>query len=92
MNLFRTICKAAWLVEKYFSSLLKSNFCSTHSSFIFLLGNKICKLDFQPPSSKKEEGGEEEEEEEEEEEIPSPHHAGSSSTSFMETYPHFFAW
>ena len=89
LNLFRTICKATWLAEQYFSSLLKSNFCSTHSSFIFLLGNKICMLDFQPPSSKREEGGEEEEEEEEEEEIPSPHHAGSSSSSFMETYPHF---
>ena len=45
-------------------------------------------LDFQPPSSKGEEGGEEEEEEE----IPSPHHAGSSFSSFMETYPHFPAW
>ena len=51
--------------------------------FIFLLGNKICMLDLQPPSSEGEEGGEEEEE------IPSPHHAGSSSSSFMETYPHF---
>ena len=38
-------------------------------------------LDFQPPSSEGEEGGEEEEE------IPSPYHAGSSSSSFMETYP-----
>ena len=64
---------------------LLSNFCSTHSSFTFLLGNKICMLDFQPPSFKREEGGEEEEEEK----IPSPHHAGSSSSSFMETYPHF---
>ena len=51
--------------------------------FIFLLGNKICMLDLQPPSSEGKEGGEEEEE------IPSPHHAGSSSSSFMETYPHF---
>ena len=40
-------------------------------------------LDFQPPSSEGEEGGEEEEE------IPSPHHVGSSSSFFMETYPHF---
>ena len=85
LNLFRTICKAAWLAKRYFSSLLKSNFCSTHSYFIFLLGNKICVLDFQPPSSKREEGGEEEEQEE----IPSPHHAGISSSSFMETYPYF---
>ena len=51
--------------------------------FIFLLGNKICMLDLQPPSSEGKEEGEEEEE------IPSPHHAGSSSSSFMETYPHF---
>ena len=43
-------------------------------------------LDFQPPSSKGKEGGEEEEE------IPSPHHAGSSFSSLMETYPHFPAW
>ena len=41
-------------------------------------------LDFQPPTSKGEE--------EEEEEIPSPHYAGSSSSSFIETYPHFSAW
>ena len=47
-------------------------------------------LDFQPPSSEKEEGGEGEEKEEEE--IPSPYHAGSYSSSFMETYPHFSAW
>ena len=40
---------------------------------------------FQAPSSEGEEEGEGEEE------IPSPHHAGSSSGSFMETYPHFLA-
>ena len=40
-------------------------------------------LDFQAPSSKGEEEGEE---------IPSPHHSSSSSSSFMETYPHFPAW
>ena len=44
-------------------------------------------LDFQTPSSEGEEEGKEEEEE-----IPSPDHAGSSSSSFMETYPHFSAW
>ena len=43
-------------------------------------------LDFQPLTSEGEEGGEEEEE------IPSPLHAGGSSSSFMETYPHFPAW
>ena len=43
-------------------------------------------LDFQPPSSEGEEGGEEEER------IPSLYHAGSSSNSFLETYPHFPAW
>ena len=43
-------------------------------------------LYFQPPSSEGEERGEEEEE------IPSPHHVGSSSSSFRETYPHFLAW
>ena len=43
-------------------------------------------LDFQPPSSEGEEGGEEEEE------IPSPHHACSTSCSFMETYHHSLAW
>ena len=53
--------------------------------FIFLLDNKICMLDFQPPSSEGEEGGEEEEE------IPSPFHAGNSC-SFIETYLHFPAW
>ena len=40
-------------------------------------------LDFQPLASEGEERGEEEEE------IPSPHYAGSSSSSFIETYPHF---
>ena len=44
-------------------------------------------LDFQAPSF---EG--KEEREEEEEEIPSPHRVGSSSSSLMETYPHFLAW
>ena len=44
-------------------------------------------LDFWTSSFKGEEEGEEEEEE-----IPSPHHVGSSSSSFMETYPHFSAW
>ena len=39
-------------------------------------------LDFQPLFS----------EGEEEEEIPSPYHAGGSSSSFTETYPHFPAW
>ena len=39
-------------------------------------------LYFQPLSSEGEERGEEEEE------IPSPHHVGSSSSFFMETYPH----
>ena len=38
--------------------------------------------DFQPPFS----------EGEEEEEIPSPYYAGSSSSSFAETCPHFSAW
>ena len=44
-------------------------------------------LDFQAPSFEWEEEGKEEEEE-----IPSPHHAISSYSSFMETYPHFSAW
>ena len=44
-------------------------------------------LDFQAPSFEGKEEGEEEKEE-----IPSPRHAGSSSSSFMETYPHFLAW
>ena len=43
-------------------------------------------LDFQPSSYEREEGGEKEEE------IPSHHHTGSTSSSFMETYPHFPAW
>ena len=43
-------------------------------------------LDFQPPSCEGEEKGEEEEE------ILFPYHVGSSSSSFMETYPHFPAW
>ena len=43
-------------------------------------------LYFQPPSSEGEEGREEDEE------IPSPHHVGSSSSSFMEAYPHFLTW
>ena len=43
-------------------------------------------LNFQPPSFEGEEEGEEEEE------IPSPHHAGSSSSYFMKTYPHFLVW
>ena len=43
-------------------------------------------LDFQPPASEGEEEGEEEEE------IPSPYYVDSSSSSFMETYPHFLAW
>ena len=47
-----------------------------------MLGNNICMLDFQPPSS----------EGEKEEEIPSPYYAGSSSSSFTKTYPHFPAW
>ena len=81
MTLFEIICKVAWLAERYFSSLLRSNFCFPNSFSIFLLGNNICMLDFQPPSF----AGEEEEEEE----IPSPHHAGGSSSSFIETYPHF---
>ena len=50
-----------------------------------MLGNNTCMLYFQPPSSEGEGRGEEEEE------IPSPHHAGSSSSSFIETYPHFSA-
>ena len=29
---------------------------------------------------------------EEEAEIPSPFHVGSSSSPFIETYPHFLAW
>ena len=77
------------MAERYFSFLLKLNSEFIHltiSFSIFLLGNNICILDFQPLSSEGEERGEEEEE------IPSPHHAGSSSNSFMETYPHFPTW
>ena len=40
-------------------------------------------LDFQPPAFEGKEEGEEEEE------IPSPYYAGNSSSSFIETYPHF---
>ena len=43
-------------------------------------------LDFQPPSCEGEEKGEEEEE------ILFPYHVGSSSSSFMETYPQFSTW
>ena len=43
-------------------------------------------LDFQAPSLEGDEAGEEEEG------IPSSHHAGISSSSFMETYPHFLTW
>ena len=43
-------------------------------------------LDFQPPAFEGEEKGGEEEE------IPSPHYTSSSSSSFLETYPHFLAW
>ena len=43
-------------------------------------------LDFRSPSF------EGEEEEEEEEEVPYPYHVGGSSSSFIETYPHFLAW
>ena len=82
MTLFEIICKVAWLAEWYFSSLLRSNFCFTNSFSIFLLGNNICMWDFQTPFS----------EGEEKEEIPSPYYAGSSSSSFTETCPHFSAW
>ena len=74
------------MAKQYFSSLLKSNFLSYKFPFIFLLGNNTCILYFQPPSSEGEEGGKEDEE------IPLPHHAGSSSSSFKETYPHFPGW
>ena len=80
------ICKVAWLEEQYFSTLLRSNFCSANSFFIFLLDNNICMLDFQPLASEGKEEGEEEEE------IPSPHYASNSSSSFIETYPHFPTW
>ena len=52
---------------------------------IILLVDKIYMLDFQPLPFEGEEEGDEKEE------IPFPHHAGSSSNSFMETYPHFLA-
>ena len=72
------------MVQWYFPSLLRSKFCSTNSFSIFLLGNNICFLDFQHPSYEGEKEGEEE--------VPSPHYAGSSSSSFIETYPYFPAW
>ena len=62
------------MVEQYFHY--------ANSFSIFLLGNNICILDFQPPSSKGEE----------KEEILSPHHVGGSFSSFTETYPYFLAW
>ena len=65
---------------------MKSNLHLANSFSIFLLSNIICILDFQPSSSDGEEEGEKEEE------IPFPHHVGSSSSSFMETYSHFLAW
>ena len=40
MNSFDFICKVAWLAERYFSSLLKSNLYLANSFSIFLLGNK----------------------------------------------------
>ena len=43
LNLFRLICKAAWLAEQYFSSLLKSNFCYAQSfSYFFLVTKFVC--------------------------------------------------
>ena len=78
-------CLVGISVTLVFPSLLKSNFHLVCSFSIFMLGDNICMLAFQASSSK----GEGEEEGEEEEEIPSLHHAGSSSSSFMETYPHF---
>ena len=68
------------------SVFLFSNFHLAYSFSIFLFGDNICILGFQAPSSEGKEEGEGEEEE-----IPSPHHAGSSFSSFMETYPHFLA-
>ena len=94
LNLFKLNCKVVWpafLCYRYFPSLLKSKFHLVFSFSIFLLGDNTCMLDFQASSSEGEEEGKEEEEEEEEE-IPSPHHAGSFSSSFMKTYPHFPAW
>ena len=67
-----------------FLSKIKLLFCKF--LFIFLLGNNTWMLDFQPLSFEGEEGGEEKEE------IPFPHYIGSSSSSFMEIYPHFLAW
>ena len=67
-----------------FLSKIKLLFCKF--LFIFLLGNNTWMLDFQPLSFEGEEGGEEKEE------IPSLHYVGSSSSSFMEIYPHFLAW
>ena len=85
LTLSGIICKVTWLAERYFSSFLRSNFCSTNSFSIFLLGNNIFMLDFQPPASEGEEEGKEKEE------IRSPHYARSSSSSFTETYPRFQA-
>ena len=82
LNLSGIICKVAWLAKRYFPSLLRSKFFFANSFSIFLLGNNIFMLDFQPPSSEREE----------EEEIPSPHHTGGSSSSFTETYPYFLLW
>ncbi|XP_075668960.1 uncharacterized protein LOC142638783 [Castanea sativa] len=47
---------------------------------------EACLANQGPPPSEGEEKGDEEEE------IPSPHRAGSFSSSFAETYPHFLAW
>ena len=55
LNLFKLICKVAWMTYQYFSSFLKSNFYLAYSFSIFLLGDNICMLDFQTPSSKGEE-------------------------------------
>ena len=84
LNLFELICKVAWLAEQYLSSLLKSNFYLANSFSIFLHGNKICMLDFQPPASEGEEGGEEEEE------IPSPHHVYNPASPLVLPPPHPF--
>ena len=84
LTLSGIICKVAWLAKRYFSSLLRSNFCSANSFSIFFFGNNICLLDFQHPAYEGEKEGEEE--------VPSPHYASSSSSSFTETYPHFPAW
>ena len=79
-------CLVSISVTLVFPSLLKSNFHLVCSFSIFMLGDNICMLAFQASSSKGEEEGEEEEE------IPSLHHAGSSSSSFLETYPHSPTW